>query len=573
MRSIEKQKGVLRKGLHGSSLVVFLLISFILGPTVALAEHKPRTFLLVWSSDKRTDDNLLDPDFLAVIDADRESPTYGKVLTTAPIEAVAGKHLLAELGAVPGLPSNLLNEAHHMNEELFIGPDGHKYLFPAGLISANIFKCDVTDPLHIPTCTLAVDSSKVDHFSGTDDLKVLPNGHLIATYMGAKNGPHPTLPPTLTTPGGLVEFTPTGTVVAEYAAAKAGGPTRYRPSINGVTDAGLLAHPHGLDIRPDLDVLITSDNADPLSLAISTPTEQHQDFGTTVRLWQLSDLAAGPQKIIQVPDGPRVEGNSLTPQQPEPIHEEPEGLMAVGLLHQPQHKGAFVASMCGGAIFYTPDVTAANPVFTEVYDFGPCTGASVFTITRNDKHLIVPVAGIQSPGDPKFDRDYPGEHSRRVVVLDIQHLLQAVNNIQCGPPAVTNGPDGFTTGFSGHNNGARDCPVEVGSVNVDSQKNFDTHGGPHFVVLDKEERRIAFSNYFVELSAFGLPGTGSGGDDKVCIAKLNGSGQLSLDTRFRDEVTGAVCVDFDRPTSYVWPNRGATGNAKPHALVFVYVNK
>src|SRR5712691_8694128 len=185
MRSIEKQKGVLRKGLHGSSLVVFLLISFILGPTAALAEHKPRTFLLVWSSDKRTDDNQLDPDFLAVIDADRESPTYGKVLTTAPIEAVAGKHLLAELGLAPAnLPSNVLNEAHHMNEELFIGPDGHKYLFPAGLISANIFKCDVTDPLHILTCTLAVDSSKVTNFSGTDDLKILPNRNLIATYMG-----------------------------------------------------------------------------------------------------------------------------------------------------------------------------------------------------------------------------------------------------------------------------------------------------------------------------------------------------------------------------------------------------
>src|SRR5262249_49333215 len=161
-------------------------ISFIFGPTAALAEHRPRIFLLVWSSDKRTDDNHLDPDFLAVIDADRESPTYGKVLTTAALESVAGKHLLDELGIAPGVSSDVINEAHHMNEEPFIGPDGHKYLFPAGLISANIFKCDVTDPLHIPTCTLAVDSRKVTNFSGTDDLKILPNGNLIATYMGSK---------------------------------------------------------------------------------------------------------------------------------------------------------------------------------------------------------------------------------------------------------------------------------------------------------------------------------------------------------------------------------------------------
>jgi hypothetical protein len=203
----------------------------------------------------------------------------------------------------------------------------------------------------------------------------------------------------LTTPGGLVEFTPDGTVVAEYAAAKPGGPTRYRPSITGETDTGLLAHPHGIDIRPDLDLLISSDYADPLSLATSTIQQTisnpPQDMGTTVRLWKLSDLAAGPQKIIQVPDGPRVEDNR--------IHEEPEGLMAVGLTHT--HKGAFVASMCGGAIFYTPDVTAAQPTFIEVYDFGPCTGASVFTITPNDRLLIVPVAGLESPGGPTFDRD------------------------------------------------------------------------------------------------------------------------------------------------------------------------
>jgi hypothetical protein len=103
-------------------------------------------------------------------------------------------------------------------------------------------------------------------------------------------------------------------------------------------------------------------------------------------------------------------------------------------------------------------------------------------------------------------------------------------------------------------------------VNVDSPKNLTTHGGPHFVVLDGREQRIAFSNYFVDLTAFGLPGTGSGGDDKICIARILSNGQLIFDAKFRDELTGAVYVDFDRPTSYNWPNRGPTGNAKPHAM-------
>jgi len=118
--------------------------------------------------------------------------------------------------------------------------------------------------------------------------------------MGAKD---------LTTPGGLVEIGLDGTVVGEYSAAKAGGPTRYMPSANGGTDTGLLAHPHGIDTRSDLDLLVTSDYADPLTLATS-PTLQgeKEDCGTTVRFWKLSDLKAGPTAIAQLPVGKGREG-------------------------------------------------------------------------------------------------------------------------------------------------------------------------------------------------------------------------------------------------------------------------
>jgi hypothetical protein len=84
--------------------------------------------MIVWASDKGTDDHIQDPDFLAVIDADARSDTYGRVLTTAPLEAIPGKHLLSEVGLIPGLESNLLNEAHHFNAELYVGADQHKYL-------------------------------------------------------------------------------------------------------------------------------------------------------------------------------------------------------------------------------------------------------------------------------------------------------------------------------------------------------------------------------------------------------------------------------------------------------------
>lgn len=554
-----------------NSLTLCLLIaacttiwSSVSAAAPATNANTPYPYLLVWTSDKGTDDGNQNPDFLAVIDANPKSTTYGKVLNTAALPCIAGESLLDELGIVPGIPSCILNEAHHMTDTFWTDPvTGHKFLFVGGLISANIFKFDVTDPMHIPQATLHVRSRDVHNFAGTDDMRILPNGHIIATYMGSKG---------LTTPGGLVEFSPDvapslGGFIAEYPAARAGGPVRYVPNINGVTDAGLLAHPHGLGVRPDLGILAISDYADPFSLALSTPTVLLQDLGTTVRFYDLNNLAAGPNRIIQVPDGPRVEGVR--------IHEEPEGLMSFSMLNGTKNKGAFTASMCGGVLYYTPDVTVANPQFKEVYDAGPCTGASVFTITPNDHFMIMPVAGIQSPGDPVFNRDYPGEHSRRVLVLDIRPLLKKGSGpIACGPPTVTNDPiTGLTTGILGnhHNNGASDCPIEISNINVDSALNFSTHGGPHVLALDATRKLFAWSDYFVDLNNFGLPGTGSGGDLKIYMANMDkDTGVSALDNKFKDELTGEVGVNFNRPIVYNWPNRGFTGTGKPHEMIFAY---
>ncbi len=242
------------------------------------AAHAGSSYLAVWSSDKETDDKsgVLNTDFLAIIDADPKSRTYGKVVNTASMESVPGANLLNDLGftdaldlttkyGLPdtGIPSDALNEAHHMTHDpIVVGK--HSYLYMGGLISANIFRCDVTNPLHIPDCPLVTTAKDVTNFSGIDDFLQAPNGNVLVTYMGAKD---------LTTPGGLVEIRLDGTVVGEYAAAKPGGPTRYMPSVNGATDTGLLAHPHGIDVRQDLDLLVTSDYADPLTLATS-PTLQ-----------------------------------------------------------------------------------------------------------------------------------------------------------------------------------------------------------------------------------------------------------------------------------------------------------
>jgi hypothetical protein len=59
--------------------------------------------------------------------------------------------------------------------------------------------------------------------------------------------------------------------------------------------------------------------------------------------------------------------------------------------------------------------------------------------------------------------------------------------------------------------------------------------------------------------------TGLDGDHKVCMVDVREGGALSLDTAFRDEGTGAPCVDFNRAA---WPH-GAVGGAKPHSELFV----
>lgn len=249
------------------------------------------------------------------------------------------------------------------------------------------------------------------------------------------------------------------------------------------------------------------------------------------------------RSVSAVPDGPRHEQVIF--------HEENEGLMAFGLPHQSHHcvgqkgwvnngdpsydasitpsgvaansastvsvtsckegdanyvphNGAFSAAMCGGTLFYTPDVTVAGnqgnafggkgPYWRAVYDVGPCTGVSYFNLTDDDRWLILPISGIESPGsiDPdgavEFDRDYPREHSRRVLTVDIRPLLAkgnastASNTIACDFPPSAPGTTYNTTlgtkasradnsgGLSGkfnilkHNNEADDCPRIRGAI-------------------------------------------------------------------------------------------------------------
>ena len=289
-------RGHVGAGRSEHTKALLLAAALFCGVSVSWGAQAGSSYLAVWSSDKQNDDHRLNTDFLAIIDADPRSSTYGKVVNTATMERVPGTNLLNDLGftgalgltakynlPAKGIPSNVLNEAHHISHEP-IAVGRHRYLYLGGLISANVFRCDVADPLDIPDCRLITTAKDVKNFSGIDDFARAPNGNLLVTYMGAKD---------LTTPGGLVELALDGRVVGEYAAAKIGGPHSLPTERQRVTDTGLLAHPHGIDVRPDLNLVVTSDYAEPLSLATSASVDAvTEDMGTTVRFWKLSDLAA-----------------------------------------------------------------------------------------------------------------------------------------------------------------------------------------------------------------------------------------------------------------------------------------
>jgi hypothetical protein len=138
--------------------------------------------------------------------------------------------------------------------------------------------------------------------------------------------------------------------------------------------------------------------------------------------------------------------------------------MSVALTHLHEHKGVFAATMGGGSIWYAPDATAAQPEFRMVYRVGPGASSAVFFITPDDRFLVQPIQGVWSPGDAVYNRDYPGEHSRRVIVLDIQKLLRARTLVNCAAPPVVTDANGIIQHIPARNNGAEDCPTVTGTT-------------------------------------------------------------------------------------------------------------
>jgi hypothetical protein len=502
---------------------------------------------------KTTNEDAVDdppaPDFLAVINADKGSKDYGKVVNTATVGPLVE------------------NEPHHMQ---YVWHKGDK-IYAGGLFSSVTYVFDVSK---LPEVALSGVSLPTDTPCGSipDAFWTLPDGTAYGTYMGG-----PVSPGACSytdgqvrvgngyggSPGEIVHFSPTGKVLSEEPAASATSEDSAQcPNYPPIPGQATCANPHGIQVRSDLHRMVVSDYAEPRNIVLDPVKPQDNKlFRSTVRIFDISK--ENNPKLVSVstmPNGPRNERN--------PGHDEPTGIMETTVTNLGKDKGAFAESMCGGVIYYTPDITAKNPTWREVFDdttaakhINPnvtegagCDGGGWLQTSPNDTYLYHAVIG-RNPGS--LSPDDTGS-PKMIYALNIKKLIAAGQHTRCSISTIREV-------YSGGKEA--DCPTVASVLPVAD----GTSGGPHWGALDNFRRtttgtyvethhpaRLAYSDYFVAR-------TGVDGNHKVCIASVGPNGTLTEDRTFIDQNEGTPCVDFDRTT---WPH-GKEGNAKPHSEMFV----
>jgi hypothetical protein len=493
-------------------------------------------------------DATLGPDFLAVVDATKGLPSYGKVvntITTGPV---------------------VENEPHHMQ---YLWHKGDT-IYAGGLYSDITYAFDVSA---LPQIKLKGVNLPQDTPCGSipDAFWTLKDGTAYGTYMGGADVPGPCRYTNGEvrvsngfggSPGSIVHLAADGHTLSEIPAAL---PTGEDPVVcpnYPVLPAATCANPHGIQVREDLNRLVASDYAEPRNIVLDPVRPQSANiFRDTVRIFDISERDnAKLVSVSHMPDGPRHERN--------PSHKEPRGIMETTVTNLPQHKGAFSESMCGGVIYYTPDISDPNPLWREVFDTttasryldpqvtegGGCMGGGWIQTSPDDKYLYHAVIG-RGPGSTGLE-DNGG--AKQVYMLDIQKLLAAGKNTRCSIDTLDEVSHG------GH---AADCPTLTDSYRVED----NSSGGPHWGTFDNfrigsdglyhevksDVNRIAFADYFVAR-------TNVDGNHKLCLLDVSPKGKLTLDDTFVDENEGTPCVDFNRTS---WPH-GDYGDAKPHSMVF-----
>jgi selenium-binding protein 1 len=175
-----------------------------------ITKPQAERYLYVWTGDQARKN----PDFLAVVDFEEASRTYGNVIRTVPL---------------PG-PGASGNEPHHVG----LSSDG-RILAAGGLLSVlrrqpEIFFFSLDKPAE----PVLLSTADPPESSITDEFYPLANGGFLITMMGGSAGHEP---------GRVVELSPDLKIVAEHPA---------QPPDDGF-------NPHGISVRPEMNLMVTSD--------------------------------------------------------------------------------------------------------------------------------------------------------------------------------------------------------------------------------------------------------------------------------------------------------------------------
>jgi selenium-binding protein 1 len=206
---------------------ILLLMAVQISVAQEVTRERPREprFLFVCAGDQaRTN-----PDFLAVVNFDQDSRDYGKVIATSP---------LPEPGATG-------NEFHHIGLSV-----DDKVVACGGLLSVlkgqkEVFFWDVSDP----AAPKFITSADPPLSAITDEFYALPEGGFLVTMMGGAKG-H--------APGRVAEFDRRLNLVREHP---------ENPPEDGF-------NPHGIAVRPEINLMVTSDFVCPSTTLVLTCINQ-----------------------------------------------------------------------------------------------------------------------------------------------------------------------------------------------------------------------------------------------------------------------------------------------------------
>jgi hypothetical protein len=356
-------------------------------------ELKKGTTLYVWAGDQ----DRIAPDFIAVIDFDESSKTYGKVIRTTPVP--------------PSVPSSG-NEAHHMH----LSADG-RVLACGGLLSLlqshdGIFFFDVTDarnPKYIKSTSAPLSAI-------TDDFLPLASGGFLVTQMGSNTGG---------APGRIGEFDKSLNLIHEWPDS---------PPTDGF-------NPHGISARPEINLLVSSDFVNPIS-TLNVDPDSPQLRGS-VRVWDLKarkivrtvtiPSAIGTMDVKLIPGDPKrraltagmFDSKIYLVDTQEGTYKPVFDALTVG--DGPMSMPQILSITSDGTRLIFPllntgqivmlDISNPNyPFVLDVVNLGPGSQPHVAGLTEDDKRLVVTDYFLNEDDFGKLH--YEGDH--KVHVLRVQ---------------------------------------------------------------------------------------------------------------------------------------------------------